>query len=801
MNQPRVALCASCDRCRARKTKCDGKRPCGNCANKYMKKHRLTSIEGIDLSLFECVYSPAKRRGPVPGKASQSRKADEMDARGGPGVGSSSSVKGKSSNLMRMDMGMGSFGNVGAGGSVFNQQQAQLAALMGNGNGGGLDGSMGGLNQNLPVGMSDPLAIQQQLMLQQQQLRMQQGMGMDSSGIMGSGSFDNMGQQNLLLQQQLLMQQMQQIQQQQKSMAAGVASLSGSGAGTAAGTEDASISQQNTQLSRTEEGPPANVGVDTSVTKNLGLLEKSSVDGNRLRSHYTLSIDTLFKLPPVSSDEEYCAKLNANMTPSMLPPFDVAALRAARFAEIALGALVSNQIALALELSSATVVCLKQCVEDPVHPSCMFDVAKAYFLHGMFRSYRGDMKRYFKYRRVCLSKLSHLNSDVRGIQQILAAISFHDSWAYMLYNASENKLPDIDDDIPKVSSSGKSDFSTNVEKKYQVSVDHTEIAGNPKNQMWVQGPPPVFINNEAPPLSRALDALACAIRSCCDEANDRLDKSTDGNGTDASCPPSVTSLAVTSNEKELCSRNLVLSAFTLIQQSEDSNGIEKNHGHHLLVNAMDAFLEAGDDEEVGGFTDSQIQSLLSVCNTITDFPYLLYQGGPTYFMMCNVAIMVCHFLNGFYAKELETGLGEMETALFEEALDSYLAVRKLLNSHRRKLPGLLRCHVLPGVNLLQISRSENGDGSAPLIDIGQTQMCATRGCQTFVLMGCSPIVAAERAQAAQLNYEDELATSNREMQTADDLGAEFDPSLIDLARELDVDDDALLSILGKIVTA
>ena len=37
-----VALCASCDRCRARKTKCDGQRPCGNCATKYLKKHKLT---------------------------------------------------------------------------------------------------------------------------------------------------------------------------------------------------------------------------------------------------------------------------------------------------------------------------------------------------------------------------------------------------------------------------------------------------------------------------------------------------------------------------------------------------------------------------------------------------------------------------------------------------------------------------------------------------------------------------------------------------------------------------------------
>ena len=33
----KVALCASCDRCRTRKTKCDGERPCSNCATRYKK--------------------------------------------------------------------------------------------------------------------------------------------------------------------------------------------------------------------------------------------------------------------------------------------------------------------------------------------------------------------------------------------------------------------------------------------------------------------------------------------------------------------------------------------------------------------------------------------------------------------------------------------------------------------------------------------------------------------------------------------------------------------------------------------
>jgi len=828
--EPRVALCASCDRCRARKTKCDGNRPCSNCANKYMKKHRLDSIEGIDLSLFECVYSPAKRRGPVPGKASQARKSDDIDVRGG-GVNSSSSGinKGKSSNLMRMDVGMGGVGGFGApGGGIFNQQQAQLAALMGVGNV-NPDTAMSGMSQNAgvgSVGMGDSL-LQQQLMMQQQQqqqqLRMQQGMGMDaSSGMMNAGGgFDNMGHQNLLLQQQLLMQQMQQLQQhqqhqQQQNSIGGNGTVNGNGngsmtgaaggggsgmsgmGGVAAGNGHSSSTGMGEKHQRTgtAESPPKTIGLEKSVTKNLALLEKSSVYGNRLRSHYNLSIDSLFKLPPVPSDEEYCAKLNVNMTPAMLPPFDVAALRAARFAEVALGALVSNHIAFALELSNATVVCLKQCVEEPVHPSCMFDVAKAYFLHGIFRSYRGDMEKYFKYRRVGLNKLSQLSKDVQGIQQILAAISFHDSMAYMVYNASEIDLPSIDDAIPQIPSNGKPNLTNSVEQKYQTSTDHSKIASNPANQMWVQGAPPVFINNEAPPLSRCLDALACAIRSCCDQANDRFSKMSGLNGGDAgngSCAPSVTSLAVTSNQNELCARNMVLSAYTLLQQSENANKNETNHGHNLLVHCMDAFLEGGDESDTGGISDSQIQSLLSACNTILSYPYLLYQCGPTYHMICNAAILLCHMLNGLYSKA--NRLNDMEATLFDEVLDTYLGVRKLLNAHRKKIPLLLRCHGLPRPNLLKMAKGSHVES---FINLGETQMCASRGCQGFVLMACSPCVAAERAQAAEQNRQDGMLDGKDDFE---DLGTGFDSSLNDLAKEVDLDDDALLSILGNIVAA
>jgi len=60
-------LNASCDRCRSRKTKCDGKIPCHHCKEKYMKEHELTNIDGVlNMEAFGCVYSETKRRGPTP---------------------------------------------------------------------------------------------------------------------------------------------------------------------------------------------------------------------------------------------------------------------------------------------------------------------------------------------------------------------------------------------------------------------------------------------------------------------------------------------------------------------------------------------------------------------------------------------------------------------------------------------------------------------------------------------------------------------------------------------------------------
>ena len=59
-------LCSACDRCRAKKTKCDGERPCDACKTFYMRENKLKNMEGVDLTAIGCSYSLAKKRGPPP---------------------------------------------------------------------------------------------------------------------------------------------------------------------------------------------------------------------------------------------------------------------------------------------------------------------------------------------------------------------------------------------------------------------------------------------------------------------------------------------------------------------------------------------------------------------------------------------------------------------------------------------------------------------------------------------------------------------------------------------------------------
>ena len=755
----------------------------------------------MDPSVFECVYSPAKRRGPVPGRAGQARKAsDAFSARSNANIG------------MEQDM----FQGMGAAPPT-TMEELQLRQMM-----------MHNLGGPTAMHSQNPLLD-------------------PAAAVAGSGFLDS---QQAAIQQQLNL--IQQLQAQQGMPTGGMPNGGGGGGvsnNMTMGGQERDGTEQPAQRMKTDPKPSdrENGGVPRTIASHTHLLELSDPDGSRLRSYYRLSVDELFGFPPTPTDEEYCIKLNIpGMTPRMIPGTHLAALSAARFAEVALGAIVHNEVSLAMELCNAVVHCLRESVQDPVQPPYMFEVARSYFLLGVFRAFRGDMVRYFKYRRVCLTYASKLDvsasipyfvvvavliydselffslltillfppdpfphilfyQDDSNASILLAAVSFLDAWAYMIYNADEKKLPQIDDSIPPVERPNLQGGPSQTELEYNTKLNPACVASDPKNQNWIQGAPPVYLNNEAPLPARSLDALACAVRTCCDQANGRFaaisKEAKEESGSEETAMEDIpqdtiitpTTTAVVAHENELCSRNMVLSAFTLLQQHEAAtSSTHKNQGIHLVISAMDAFLDNGDEDETGGFTDSQIQSLLSVCNTTIENPFLLHHGGPTYHMVSNAAVMLCHLLNGMYAMKGADGVrksGDMEAAMFEEVLDTFIAVRKLLVIHRRKLPVKLRCHGIPRPSL---GLPEEGK---PFIDLGETLLCACRGCQGFVLMACSPCVAAERARSAALKRKVEAARE-AEVDATDPIDKELD----DLSNDFNLDDDALLGMLSQLIS-
>lgn len=178
-----------------------------------------------------------------------------------------------------------------------------------------------------------------------------------------------------------------------------------------------SMEQPSARRPRLEEQPQQAPGIPRTITLHTQLLERGNAEGARLYANYMLSIDELYRLPPTPSDEEYCARLNVpGMTAAMIPGSHLAALSASRFAEIALGAIVNNEVSLGMELCNAVVHCLRESVQEPVQIPITFEVAKAYFLLGIFRALRGDMARYFKYRRVCMAYLTKI--DVRERERL-----------------------------------------------------------------------------------------------------------------------------------------------------------------------------------------------------------------------------------------------------------------------------------------------------------------------------------------------------------------------------------------------
>lgn len=350
----------------------------------------LNSLEGVDLNDLECIYSPAKRRGPVPGRTGPTRKsASQMGSEEQSPEPQDGNYPLEQEFQIRQMMQM-------------NQNAAQLA-LQQVGLVGAADQGAASFGANTVSSGFDPSAaaaaaaqhqaLQQQLNLLQQLQAQQKLAGGDGSvnGNLGGGA---LGPNNT------------------------IGALSAGGGGAVMMDDDLDSGRQiaSAQPSRRQRVDPvmdAAEGVPPTVAAHTRLLQRNDPVGSRLRAYYRLSVDELFSLPPIPTDEEYCIRLNLpGISTRLIPGTHLAALSAARFAEVAIGALVHNDVTLALELCNAVVHCLRESVQEPVQPSYMYEVARSYFLLGVFRAFRGDMERYFKYRRVCLTYLSKLNVSV-----------------------------------------------------------------------------------------------------------------------------------------------------------------------------------------------------------------------------------------------------------------------------------------------------------------------------------------------------------------------------------------------------
>jgi hypothetical protein len=166
----------------------------------------------------------------------------------------------------------------------------------------------------------------------------------------------------------------------------------------------------------------------------------------------------------------------------------------------------------------------------------------------------------------------------------------------------------------------------------------------------------------------------------------------------------------------------LLQQYEANRQTKHSN--ERTAGLHLMTTAMDS-VASGDKD----CTDDAIQSFLSVRNTATENLLMLHHAGPTYHTVSNAAMRLSHCGSTKWTPRFELTLAllapmtrvdalapinapsAMNARLWEEVLDTCMAIRKLLTVHRWRL-GLLQdpatqsaCTSWPGSETSRFSRT------------------------------------------------------------------------------------------------
>ena len=231
----------------------------------------------------------------------------------------------------------------------------------------------------------------------------------------------------------------------------------------------------------------------------------------------------------------------------------------------------------------------------------------------------------------------------------------------MLYNGSEEKLPDIQYEYPRISAPNANGGSA--------------VASELLSDAWINFP--LEINSDTSPSIRMLEGIACEIRSFVDKSQNRT------------C----------NNAKEA---------------TGEDHAVSSNIGYLLLAKSIHVI----SNEDIESKESSR--GAFYVLKAVVHQPLLLFQGGPTNFLLHKVALHTARLINKLH----KDGCKENSKQLFDEALDLYNAVRVIFNWHNSKLPSQLR-RVLPRL-ILHDTKAECGD----LID---SALDATDSDQTNVI--------------------------------------------------------------------
>lgn len=230
----------------------------------------------------------------------------------------------------------------------------------------------------------------------------------------------------------------------------------------------------------------------------------------------------------------------------------------------------------------------------------------------------------------------------------MAAISFQDTLAYMIYDTNEDEAPDIDFEYPQVSGNAKVDKEVVLPSKF---------SSDPNNKVWITGPIGFTSENEAS--LRLLDAISCATRSY-------VDVSIEADGSDS---------GVKATKFNSCISYLLAEI-----------ALSGHNGHLMLAKALVVLQR----EMMPESKEQRPEDILDVLKAVIQQPLTLFQGGCTHILAHKIALIAAHYINKLHEK----GSSDLD-----EALDIYNAFRVVLNTHSSKLPNQLGCSPIPRPNL------------------------------------------------------------------------------------------------------